>query len=497
MRTYLVGLIKETFVMEQGAVEHIYDERLQPHLEKLKDNIHFLIESPYVDRVYRDGYYKYFSTKRGNYPRDCIRLSLFEGSISPGEFRDSETIQKLQKRYRGFIVLRPTPPNIIGRSVLSPSALKVNDFLCLTTRFHSSVNGVKFEIDGFPHSSQDGETITCAETSLWAVMEYFGHKYNYYTPVLPSVILESLRPTSSERQIPSRGLHIEQLAYALRGCGFGARIYSRKEFSDVEFKRLFSTYVESGLPLIVSIDNSLHCGEIAHAILCTGHAVTRPDQIDLLPETVEQDLELKKLIQSKNIRLYDNDDLRRDFVFIDDNQPVYQLATLDQPATHYTDDKWHNCSISNFIVPLYTKVYLEAYEAKNYFKNLFLNRLFVIPDGSELFIRMYLTSGRSFKDELARSTLFSPPLKEIILETAMPKFIWVGEVSTKDLIKKGLANGLLLLDATEPNLLDLNALIFASHGDFSYYYDRISGRITKNNVALGEFFIYNNNLKGF
>lgn len=483
--------------MEQGSVEHIYDDHLQPHLEKLKDSIHFLIESPYVDRVYRDSYYKYFSTKRGKKLRDCIRLSLFEGNISPEEFRNGDSIQELRKRYRGFIVLRPTPPNIIGRSVLSPEALKMNNFLCLTTRFQASVNGVKFEIDGFPHSSQDTEMITCAETSLWAVMEYFGHKYNYYKPVLPSTILESLKPTSSERQIPSRGLHIEQLAYALGEFGFGARIYSRKEFNDVEFKRLFSTYIESGLPLIVSIDNSLHYGEIAHAILCTGHAVTTTDQIDRLQETKEQDQELKKLIHSKGIRLYDNDDVGRRFVFIDDNQPVYQLATLDQPATHYADNKWHNCSISNFIVPLYTKTYLEAYEAKNYFKSLFLNRLFDIQDGSELFIRMYLTSSRSYKNELACNAHFSPLLKEIILETAMPKFIWVGEASTKDLIKKGQANGLLLLDATEPNLQDLNALIFASYGDFSYYYDTISERITRNNVALGEFSIYNNNLKGF
>lgn len=53
---------------------------------------------------------------------------------------------------------------------------------------------------------------------------------------------------------------------------------------------------------------------------------------------------------------------------------------LDIPESEYTDaeakkkaDKeWAACKISHFIVPLYKKIYLEAYVAKNSSKNCFL-----------------------------------------------------------------------------------------------------------------------------
>jgi hypothetical protein len=127
----------------------------------------------------------------------------------------------LKRQYRGFIVLRPTIRNIIGRNVVSPKALKNNNFICCTTKFHSTANSVKFKANGFPHSSQDTETISCAETTLWAIMEYFGNKYPDYKPVLPSRIIEVLKRISTERQIPSRGLRIDQISYALREFDFG------------------------------------------------------------------------------------------------------------------------------------------------------------------------------------------------------------------------------------------------------------------------------------
>lgn len=56
----------------------------------------------------------------------------------------------------------------------------------------TKVLGVKLFIEGFPHSSQDSETITCAETTIWAAMEYFGTRYSDYKPVLPSTIIKTM-----------------------------------------------------------------------------------------------------------------------------------------------------------------------------------------------------------------------------------------------------------------------------------------------------------------
>ena len=494
----LIPILQSEFLVSQEIAEDLYRFDLQPHLQQLKPTIYFLIEFPYVDRIYRDSYYHYFSTKLGNYKKDCIRLSLFDEEVFPEDFREDDKIIQVADHYVGFVVLRPTIPGIVGRNVIAPEGLRVHDFLSVSSSFNTTVNAVKFRAKGFPHSSQDGETITCAETALWAIMEYFASKYSDYKPALPSTIIQALKYMAVERQIPSKGLYVNQLAFALKQFGFGSRIYAKDEFGDDVFKNMVSTYIESGLPLICSIDNIDAGGSIAHAILAVGHQITTDLLINSLTTTVEADVYLADFLRHKNIDLYDNDDIKREFVFVDDNQPVYQLASLDNPTMHYIDTEWHSCQITHFIVPLYPKIYLEAYEAKSYFKDLLLNDVyFNIPNNTELFIRMFLTSSRSYKDIIARDQTFPSDLKSYILETAMPKFIWVGEISTRALVKHGLAHGLLILDATEPNLQNFNALILMAFQDLYYYADNNTKDLIRNKLTLGTFKMYINNLNGF
>src|SRR5207244_2549981 len=78
------------------------------------------IESFYIDKLYRDAYYHYYSSKLKEYKRNCIRLSFFSTHIDLEDFYSAEGVRKLQDNFLGFIVLRPTAPNIIGRNVLRP-----------------------------------------------------------------------------------------------------------------------------------------------------------------------------------------------------------------------------------------------------------------------------------------------------------------------------------------------------------------------------------------
>lgn len=121
------------------------------------------------------------------------------------------------------------------------------------TRLDVSVFNVKMKAVGFPHSSQDGETITCAETSLWALVEYFSARYPEYHPVLPSQIHSILSGLSVERQMPSRGLEISRLSFALKALGFAPRIYGVDEFEENVFMDLVDIYVESGIPILTSM----------------------------------------------------------------------------------------------------------------------------------------------------------------------------------------------------------------------------------------------------
>ena len=98
LREQLIPLIRESFQVSDQIAEQLYDTRIIKHVNRWHNNIHLIIEYPYVDRVYRDSYYKYFATKMTDYQRDCIRLSLFDGPITPEEFREKRVVETLQAR---------------------------------------------------------------------------------------------------------------------------------------------------------------------------------------------------------------------------------------------------------------------------------------------------------------------------------------------------------------------------------------------------------------
>ena len=193
MTEELVSLIDDIFGFPKDDCRTLVDN----YFQHLRDDLIVLIEYPYVDSVFRDSYYFYFSSKHRVYDRNGIRLSFFEGLMNLDSFRDEKPSETIKDKFLGICVIRPTYPQLFGRTMLSPKALKNQSFVSCLGRKTFSVNGAKLPVFSFPHSSQDSEYITCAETSVWSVMEYFGNKYAEYNPVLPSQIVATLSGPSS------------------------------------------------------------------------------------------------------------------------------------------------------------------------------------------------------------------------------------------------------------------------------------------------------------
>lgn len=464
--------------------EHdIIEYSLYDHFNELKDEIWFYLEYPYVDKVYRNSYYLYFSSKHKDYDRNCIRLSIFNTEINENDFRDLKKIQELQNKYLGYIILRPTSSCLIGRSMVSPKALKKDNLLCCLVSDSNLINGVILKISAFPHSSQDQETITCAETTIWSIMEYFGNKYSNYIPVLPFNIMNVLDKLSTERLMPSSGLTATQISYALKEFGFGPKIYSSPDYNNNELKKIFNYYIESGIPLIAALENN----KIGHAIIFCGHEEIDVNKVDSCPLSYQ-------LIKPNGdkIIIYDTADIEKKYVVIDDNYCPYRITTFENPTAYYTDPDFFNCKIKSIIVPLYPKIYLEAYKARK-LVDLIVSSDKIGIDTDSILIRFFLTSSRSFKRSITLNTSFDEDYKELILGSSMPKFIWVAELSSKGLYKQNKAFGFIIIDATGSDSTDSIVLIA--------YSDKIITFI-KNQYQIYErkfcklYDIYRNNLKG-
>jgi hypothetical protein len=477
----LSSLLPESFSGVYDIPGEIVERGLAAYLRLIRDDLWAVVEFPYVDRVYRDSYYNYFSSKNIPYARDCIRLSLFETDV--GNLEPDADIYKVQEAYLGYIVIRPTPPTVMGRSMLSPRVLRERPFVCCLSKETTNVQGIDLVVHGFPHSSQDMETISCAETSVWSIMEYYGRKYAEYRPVLPSDIHAALREASYKRTLPSGGLTIFEISTALKKFGFSTLLYDRQQFTSDEFRRILCYYVESGIPIVVGLMTPQRT--LGHAVIAIGHEE---------PATYTFDENIPSyLLAEGQLKVFDSADIAKKMVFINDNVPPFQRASFEAPGEYYPDPERKTYQITNFVSPLYSKMYIEASIAQKLILELLndQNEGFLAVTGKPSFslvLRLFLTSSRSFKRCIR---LGSAPdrLKSLLLAASMPKFIWVAELSNPDLFRNSKIDGLVIIDATGHKRQ-------YGHPFLRYYPGALVSTGEVFFEDFGNFDLYRNNLRG-
>lgn len=476
--------IKKYFLkdLDDDFIDPQIEADIGNYLDELKEGLYCLVEYPYVDKVYRDSYYNYYSSKHYTYQRDCIRVSLFASEIKPKDFLNPSKHKKLNEIYLGYFIIRPTTNALFGRSIINPIAFEKNDFKICKCKTNNLVYGVKLETEGFPHSSQDGETIKCAETTIWALMEYFGNKYPEYRPTLPATIIKSLDRITYQRLLPSNGLTMNQISFALKEFGFGTRIYSSTPY-DKTINNIIDCYVESGIPVLTGLESE----NTGHVIITIGKKYSKKITWNKIPKSTYSK-------EGKEISYFDTTNFPAKYVIQDDNLEPYRLIELNKPGEHYEDDDSQGYYIDSIIVPLYPKIYLEAVVAKELLIQIIKDNKVGYNFSNNFVFRFFLASSRSFKNHISQLKDMADGLKYSILASKMPKFIWCGEFYTKE----GYQNadkesiGLVILDATEANQASIDALIFAG------YPDRCISMIENNFATLQyqfEKYRYYSNLK--
>lgn len=476
------GMI-EQFGWDDATANNKTSKLESKYFSVLIPNLAVVVEYPYVDKVYRNSYYRYYSGKAKQVSRDCIRLSFFIDT-DPSIVGCPMIHEIWEQQYRGFMILRPTELNIVGRNAISPDIYIENNFVICKTEIPASVNGLKVEVEAFPASSQDSETMVCAETAVWATMEYFGNRYAEYSPVRPSHIIKLLQNQSFSRQLPSSGLTSEQICYLFKNMNFQPIL--RPVSGDDDYG-MIGSFVESGIPVVLSISNYVDDtypveNRVGHAILCIGHE-----------RVTEESVYEVESVEDNGIHFVDYDNIKKKFVFIDDNFPAYRMDYLDTPADSYPVQKWKDCKIQFATYPLYEKILLMPYSVKNMATN-FLHLLKDVNDGKEITLRTFLASSRSYKDYVCRNNM-PEEMKEMILDLYLPKFIWVVELSSRKGLVENYSEGLLIFDSTEPKLTNLTPLELMYYNGHAVYKDDKRALKYAVNVPNERFDSYRKNLR--
>lgn len=126
----------------QAVVGQYMPDFIRDDLEsEVSDSIkQIVLEYPYIDKDFRDTYYNDFSKRFENISKDSVRLHLFYE-------KDKHT----QESYAGFLTLRDTKVYTIGRSYISPKALKnfEEGYFCLAD-YRVLFKGEELTVSAFP-----------------------------------------------------------------------------------------------------------------------------------------------------------------------------------------------------------------------------------------------------------------------------------------------------------------------------------------------------------
>ena len=411
-----------------------------------------ILEHYYVDKSYRDSYYRYFSSGHFNAERSSRRLSFFQGEVSEEKFLDFKipcvSIQDAQKEefenkekliYYGSIVINPVMTGAIGRTILDPRCLNLqkkgsNSVYMRLSKFKTHIYGRSLKVSAFPYRMQDGETVSCAEVTFLNLLDYYSNHYPDYKSALPGEILDEEMRHSHERVLPSKGMSYAVMSKLMSSFGFSPRLYSRfsvDSFSgslispEIKLKRWMYYYIESGIPVAVELGTDRPKGS-GHSVICIGHG-----GID--NNTLREKIRYAHKIGHKtdNNRVFLNSaDFYDSYVIVDDNIPVYNIKDYTE-LSQYKDLK-----VASLAVPLNRRMCLDAPDAEDTVltilndSRLGLDRWIkkgYLKKNEAIIMRLYLASSHSFKGYRIR-TFKNEDLKALYAYTPMPRFVWVCEL---------------------------------------------------------------------
>lgn len=119
--------------------------------------------------------------------------------------------------------------------------------------------------------------------------------------------------------------------------------------------------------------------------------------------------------------------------------------------TNYENDSnLSDAKVVTVVVSLYKKIYLEAVRGKKLLLTILADKDFGYKFAKNFVFKAFITSSRSFKYHIFGLVGLNAKVKDGLLNTPMPKFIWCSEIYTSHNFSRKIAGGLIIVDATEP-----------------------------------------------
>lgn len=405
-----------------------------------------LVEEPYIDLDYSADFQMFYAGAFKSYPRHTRRLHLFRDDVTEvleGDFTNQGAALEAHG-YLGFAVIRPIALGPIGRTVLQFPAPDDGLVVRRASRadFRIHLAGAEMTVQGAPYIQQESKVGACTQAAIWmaSLAVHTRHRSPRFTVADITALAVTPSDQTLSRALPagSDGLNPAHMIRALRGMGHQPLFdYFRNGDSrpaDFTASRVLR-YLDSGLPVILLMDDINHAVTAVGYVETPGAALTKGQTYDVFARA-----------------LLVNDDQRGPYRLL----PLRQADIEHLPPHRLMMDGGRvltvEGSVSHMFVPLPRRVYLSA-ERADIVVGDFLRRQAAelgekIPDilaessleaaasarrfyaavrNDDLVQRTYLTSAARYRHHLAQGGL-GMDIKSQLLSRTLPHYVWVTEV---------------------------------------------------------------------
>jgi hypothetical protein len=387
-----------------------------------------LIEKEYVEKDYRSVYYNFYAKKANDYRRNCIRIHLFtDRVVFDGERGDLRLLEDedadedafddaLSAHYLGFITLRPTQTDNIGRSIINPLAVRDGVGSVIVAEHKVHVLGHRLKAIGFPWMMQHADISVCAHVACWSILRHYSERYSQHGEVLLHDITKLAQPFDPGGLIPSHGLTVEHAERIFYAAGMFPLLVEREDAGSKAFERQIISYLESGFPVFAIMSAKEHAVALIGVRSTGGRSATGARTVGEL-------------------------------IVSDDNHLPYMPISITRANGNC---KYSLKDMDAFIVPLPDKIFYPAASVQKVAKaapELFDELAF--PQAKGRSARWYVTTAASLRRNLRKNAgSFDPSLIKAVMEIPMSQFVWVVEYASADQLKRHELAVMLILDAT-------------------------------------------------
>jgi hypothetical protein len=222
-----------------------------------------VVEPSYVDRDYLEDFAYYYVRCYERYERYCSRLHFFSEAFGEAAFRTllsgaggALTVEALKQAYCGFIVIKPLPQTVFGRTCLKTYPAEDGRAFPVARSFAANLFGVSLNIvHTLPFQEQDNVVAACATSALWSVLQGTAKEFQHaqLTPIDITRAATELLPAES-RMIPNRGgLSTAMMAEAIRAVQLEPLTLNVPANDNITLRAALYAYLRARIPVILGV----------------------------------------------------------------------------------------------------------------------------------------------------------------------------------------------------------------------------------------------------